>query len=98
MKKRIALIHPGEILNKEFLQPLGITQYRLAKSIHVAPRRINEIIMGKRGITADTALRLALFFKNTAEFWLDLQSHYELEKSKEKLFKRLEKEIKAFAA
>ncbi len=75
----LAPIHPGEILLEEFLNPMQISQYRLAKEIHVDPRRINEIIHGKRAISADTALRLGTFFGMTAEFWLNLQSHYDLE-------------------
>lgn len=72
-------IHPGEILNLEFLDPMGISQYRLAKSIQVDPRRINEIVHGKRGITADTAARLGLFFGMEARFWMNLQAQFELE-------------------
>ena len=74
--------HPGEILREEFLLPLGISQYRLAKAIHVPPRRINEIVLEKRGISADTAIRLGLFFATTPQFWLNLQSRYELEMAK----------------
>lgn len=77
--RELAPIHPGEILLEEFLNPMQISQYRLAKEIHVDPRRINEIIHGKRAISADTALRLGTFFGMTAEFWLNLQSHYDLE-------------------
>lgn len=94
MKKKIPLIHPGEILNEEFLQPLGITQYRLAKNINVPPRRINEIIHGMRGISADTAIRLGRYFGNSPEFWMNLQSRYDLEKESEKLSERLEMEVK----
>src|SRR5438876_9031407 len=72
-------IHPGEILLQDFLTPLGISQYRLAKEIHVPLRRINEIVLGRRGVSADTALRLGRFFNTTAQFWLNLQSHYELD-------------------
>jgi len=77
--KRLPHIHPGELLNEEFLGPLAISQYRLAKAIHVAPRRINEIVQGKRGITADTAVRLGTFFGMTATFWMNLQAAYDLE-------------------
>lgn len=84
-KKILAPIHPGEILNEEFLQPLGLSQYRLAKDIGVPPRRINEIVHGKRAISADTALRLGRYFGMTPEFWLNLQSHYDLEKAKDKM-------------
>ena len=89
-------MHPGEILLKEFLEPLDISQYKLAKGINVAPRRINEIVHGKRAITADTALRLSRFFGNSAEFWLNLQSRYELEVQEDKLASRLEKEVQVF--
>jgi addiction module HigA family antidote len=86
-------IHPGEILLQEFLEPLGITQYRLAKAINVPARRINEIVQGKRAITPDTALRLSLFFKMSEGFWLTLQSRYDLETAKDQLRGRLEKEV-----
>jgi len=76
-------VHPGEILAEEFLNHLGISQYRLAKDIHVPARRINEIIQGKRAISADTALRLSKYFRNSAEFWLNLQARYDLEVQKE---------------
>ena len=78
-------IHPGEILQEEFLQPLGISQYRLAKETSVPPRRINEIVRGTRSITADTALRLARFFGTSERFWLNLQTRYDLEKVKDHL-------------
>ena len=90
MKKKIPLIHPGEILQEEFLTPLNITQYRLAKDIQVPPRRINEIIHGKRSVTADTALRMSKYFKNSPTFWMNLQMRYDLEKQTEVLGKRLE--------
>lgn len=77
--KEIPPVHPGEVLDEEFLKPLGITQYRLAKDIQVPPRRINEIVLRKRGITADTALRLARYFGTTADFWLNLQTGFEKE-------------------
>lgn len=86
-------IHPGEILDEEFLKPLRITQYRLAKAINVPPRRINEIIHGTRSITADTALRLARYFGTTERFWLNLQSRYDLEVEKDRLGSRLIKEV-----
>ena len=86
-------IHPGEILLKEFLDPMGITQYRLAKAINVPARRINEIVQGKRAITPDTALRLSLFFKMSEGFWLNLQTRYDLETAKDQLRGRLEKEV-----
>jgi antitoxin HigA-1 len=72
-------VHPGEILQKDFLEPLGLSQYRLAKDIHVPPRRINEIVLGHRGITADTALRLARYFGTSPDVWLNLQTRYELD-------------------
>ncbi len=78
MTQKIKPIHPGEILLEEFLEPLNISQYRLATDINVPPRRINEIIHGKRGISANTALRLSKYFGNSAEFWLNLQIRYEL--------------------
>jgi addiction module HigA family antidote len=93
LKKKIPSIHPGEILKEEFLTPMGITEYRLAKSIHVPARRINEIVHGKRSISADTALRLACYFNMSALFWLNLQSHYDLEVVGDKLLPRLENEI-----
>ena len=74
-------VHPGEILLGDFLKPLAISQYRLAKTIHVPARRVNEIVLGRRGVSADTALRLARFFNTTPQFWLNLQSHYELDKA-----------------
>ncbi|MEN8151151.1 MAG: HigA family addiction module antitoxin [Planctomycetota bacterium] len=78
-------IHPGEILMEEFLEPMGISQYRLAKDISVPPRRINEIVHGKRSITADTALRLSRFFGTSERFWLNLQVRYDLERQKDRL-------------
>ena len=96
--KVLANITPGEILAEEFLKPKGITQYRLAKDIGVPPRRINEIVKGQRAIRADTALRLGRYFGMSAEFWLNLQTHYDLEQEQERLAKRLDKEVKALAA
>ncbi len=92
--KKIAPVHPGEILFEEFLKPLGVSQYRLAKDINVPPRRINEIVQGKRSISADTALRLARYFGLSERFWLNLQSRYDLEVEKDKLDRRLEDEVK----
>ncbi len=89
-------IHPGEILLEEFLQPLEISQYRLAKDIGVPVRRINEIVLGKRRITADTALRLARYFGLSERFWMNLQSRYDLEMEKDRLKGRLEREVKVF--
>jgi len=86
-------VHPGEILMEDFLKPMGITQYRLAKSIGVAQRMNREIVAGKRSITADTALRLARFFGTDAQSWMNMQSHYDLETAKEKLSERIMKEV-----
>ncbi len=86
-------IHPGEILLKEFLEPLGLSQYRLAKDTSVSPRRINEIVHGKRSISADTALRLARYFGTTDRFWLNLQVCYDLELEKDRLGERLQTEV-----
>ncbi len=94
VKREFAPIHPGEILLEEFLKPMGISQYRLARDVSVDPRRINEIVLGKRAISADTALRLGRFFGTSPRFWLNLQSHYELEREADKLGNRLEKEVK----
>lgn len=96
-KERLHPIHPGEVLLEEFLKPMGISQNRLALNIGVPPRRINEIVLGKRGITADTALRLAKFFGTSAEFWLGLQAQYDLDVTSEELGNRLEQEVKAYA-
>jgi addiction module HigA family antidote len=85
MPREIPLAVPGEILLEEFMKPLGVTQYRLAKEIGVPPRRINEIVHGKRAITADTALRLAAFFGTDAQSWINLQTHYDLETAREGL-------------
>ena len=92
--KKMPPVHPGEILFEEFLKPLGVSQYRLAKDINVPPRRINEIVQGKRSISADTALRLARYFGLSERFWLNLQSRYDLEIEKDKLDKRLDDEVK----
>jgi len=89
-------IHPGTILLEEFLQPMGISQYRLAKDTNVPPRRINEIVHGKRSITADTALRLGKFFNMTPRFWMNLQSRYDLEVAEDNLEDRLEKEVHTY--
>ena len=94
---RLPPIHPGEILLEEFLRPLGISQYRLAKDVGVPPRRINEIVRGQRAITADTALRLARFFRTTERFWLNLQTRFDLEREKDRLGDRLDREVTVFA-
>ena len=92
-KKIMAPIHPGEILMKEFIEPMGITQYRVAKDISVAPRRINEIVHGKRAITADTALRIARYFGYSERFWMNLQTSYDMDLQKDLLGDKLEKEV-----
>jgi addiction module HigA family antidote len=93
-KREIPPIHPGEILLEEFLKPMGISQYRLAKDINVDPRRINEIVHGKRAISADTALRLSRYFGTSERFWLNLQSRYNLELQKMELGDRLVDEVR----
>ena len=90
-------IHPGEILLEEFLKPMGISQYRLAKDISVPPRRINEIVHGKRAITPDTALRLSRYFGLSERFWINMQARYDLEVEKDKLADRLEEEVSILA-
>jgi len=97
-RKSIPPIHPGEILHEEFLVPLGITQYRLAKDTSVPPRRINEIVRGQRAVSADTALRLARYFGTSERFWINLQAHYDLETEKDRLGRRLEQEVRVFTA
>ena len=95
-KKLLPPIHPGEILMEEFLKPLCISQYKLAKDINVPARRINEIVHGKRSITADTALRLSRYFNLSERFWLNLQARYDLEVEKDRLHDRIEAEVKVF--
>jgi addiction module HigA family antidote len=97
VKRDFSPIHPGEILLAEFLGPFSISQYRLAKDIGVTPRRINEIAHGRRAITADTALRLGRYFNMEAQFWLNLQSHYDMEVALETLEDRLDKEVHPFS-
>jgi antitoxin HigA-1 len=92
-KRNMPPVHPGEILIEDFLKPLGITQYRLAKSIGVPQRRIGEIVAGKRAITADTALRFAKFFGTDAQSWMNMQTHFDLEIAKDKLSEKLEKDV-----
>ena len=94
----LAPIHPGEILLEEFLSPLGISQYRLAKEISVSPRRINEIVHGKRAITPNTALRLSRYFGLSEKFWLNLQSRYDLEIEKDRFQDKLETEVQVFGS
>lgn len=96
-KRELEPIHPGEILLKEFLKPMSISQYQLAKDINVDPRRINAIVHGKRAITADTGLRLSRYFGTSERFWLNLQAHYDLEMQKDELGDRLKREVKSLA-
>lgn len=95
-QKKIPAPHPGKILLKYFLEPMKISQYRLAKGINVSPRRINEIVHGLRSISADTALRFSKFFGNSATFWMDLQNHYDLGIAKDKIEQQSNFEIKIF--
>src|SRR5256714_15202614 len=96
MATKLAPIHPGEILLKDLLEPMGLSQYRLAQSLSVPPRRINEIVLGKRAVSADTALRLSRFFGTSERFWLNLQTAYDLDVEKDRLRSRLTKEVKVF--
>jgi len=89
-------IHPGEVLLADFLEPLGLSQYRLAQDLSVPPRRINEIVHGKRAVTADTALRLARYFGTSERFWLNLQARFDLEVERDRLGPRLETEVAVF--
>ena len=98
MANKLPPIHPGEILLEEFLEPMGISQYRLAKDINVPPRRINEIVLGKRVITPDTALRLSRYFGLSERFWINLQTRYDIEVEKDRLQNRLEREVQVYAA
>jgi addiction module HigA family antidote len=97
-QRKIKPIHPGEILDEEFLKPLGVSQYRLAKDTNVPPRRINEIVRGLRAISADTALRLSRYFGTSERFWLNLQARHDLEVEKDRLGDRLDKEVCVFHA
>ena len=96
--RKLAPIHPGEILLEEFLKPMGLSQYRLAKDLSVPSRRINEIVLGKRAISPDTALRLSRFFGLSERFWLNLQARYDLEMEKDLLADRLEREVRVYEA
>jgi len=96
-KKKLAPVHPGEILLEEFMQPLGLSQTRLGRDLGVSPRRINEIVHGKRNLTADTALRLSRYFGTSAEFWLGLQADYDLDVASDRLAERIAREVKIFA-
>ena len=95
--KKIPTIHPGEILFEEFLKPMNISQNQLGRDLGVSPRRINEIIHGKRSITADTALRLSAYFGNSASFWLELQMDYDLDIAKDTLSEKIHKEVRQLA-
>lgn len=98
MAPKLTPIHPGEVLFHDFLDGLGLSQYRLAHDISVPPRRINEIVHGKRAISADTALRLARYFGTSPQFWLNLQSRYDLDIEQDKLGARLRTEVRVYAA
>ena len=97
-RRKLPPVHPGEILLEEFLSPLGLSQYRLAKETSVPPRRINEIVRGSRSISANTALRLARYFGTSERFWLNLQAYYDLEVEKDRLGDRLRREVKVLEA
>ena len=96
--KKITPIHAGEILLEEFMQPFELSQNALAKALHVTPRRINEIVNQKRSITADTALRLAKFFGNSAEFWMNLQNRFDLETARDVLAEKIDEEVELYHA
>ena len=91
--EKLPPVHPGEVLAEEFLDPMGVSQYRLAKDISVPPRRINEIVHGTRGVSADTALRLARYFGTSEQFWMNLQSRYDLDTERDRLGDRLDREV-----
>jgi addiction module HigA family antidote len=96
-QEKLASVHPGEILLEEFMKPLGLSQTRLGHDLGVSPRRINEIVHGKRSVTADTALRLSRYFGTSAEFWLGLQADYDLGMAADRLAGRIEREVKVFS-
>lgn len=96
--KKMGPLHPGEVLQEEFLEPMGMSQNKLAMALHVPARRINEIVLGKRGITADTALRLARYLKMSPQFWLGLQMDYELDLAEDAIEDKIEKEIQPITA
>ncbi len=98
VEEKLHPIHPGEVLHEEFLKPLGLSQSKLALSIGVHPRRINEIVLGKRSITADTALRLAKYFGTSPQFWLGLQTDYDLDVASDALGDRLEREVRPYTS
>ena len=95
--RKLAPIHPGEVLLEEYLEPLGLSQYRLAQDISVPARRINEIVHGKRAVSADTALRLARYFSTSDQFWLNLQMRFDLETERDHLGRRLKDEVAVLA-
>lgn len=97
MTDKLSPVHPGELLREEFIKPIGISQNRLAIDIGVDARRINEIVLGKRAITADTALRLSRFFGSLPQFWMGLKSQYDLDIAQDQLGKRLEREVRPYA-
>jgi antitoxin HigA-1 len=97
-QRKLAPVHPGEILREEFMQPLGLSQTRIGRDLGVSPRRINEIVHGKRSITADTALRLSRYFGTSAEFWLGLQADYDLDVATDRLSDRILSEVKVFSS
>jgi addiction module HigA family antidote len=96
-QRKLAPVHPGEILLEEFMKPLALSQTRLGRDLGVSPRRINEIVHGKRSVTADTALRLSRYFGTSAEFWLGLQADYDLDLALDRLSDRINREVKVFA-
>ncbi len=95
MNKKLHPVHPGEVLQEDFLKPLAISQNQIARDINVPPRRINEIILGKRRVTADTALRLAIYFKTSPQFWMNLQASYDLDIELDEVGNRITKEVHA---
>lgn len=95
-EKKLEPVHPGEVLLEEFLKPLGLSQHRLALDISVDPRRINEIVLGKRSVTANTALRLARYFNTSPEFWLGLQAQYDLDVEEDKVGEKLAREVRVY--
>jgi len=98
MPRKLPLIHPGEILLEEFMKPMGVSQNKLARDIDVPPKRVNTIVNGKGGITADTALRLSKYFGTTAQFWMNLQGHYELERAERENGPQIEKRVRPIEA
>ena len=97
-EQRIPPVHPGEVLLEDFLKPMGLSQYRLAKALGVPPQRIGDIVHGRRAVTADTALRLGRFFSMEAQFWLNLQARHDLEVAADALEGRLEREVQPLGA